>query len=67
MKICFLVINNLRSERERLLSSSSTSSTQTKKPRRRLLSNNQPRLTDSPSTPSHPTSIRLLASLEEDR
>lgn len=53
-----LAINSLRCEREQLLSSNSTSSIQTKKPRRRLLSNQQVRSTDSPSTPSHPTSIQ---------
>jgi hypothetical protein len=60
-----LAIENLRSEREQLLSLTSSSSTNGKKPRRRL-SANQQRLIDSPTTTDPHTPIRSLASLEED-
>jgi hypothetical protein len=59
-----LAIENLRSERERLLSSIPKSSTNTKKPRRRL-SSNQQQFIDSPTTDPQ-TPIRSLVSLEED-
>lgn len=61
----FLAIENLRSERERLLSATSSSSINSKKPRRRL-SSYQQKLTDSPSTTDPQTPIRSLISLEED-
>jgi hypothetical protein len=58
-------IENLRSEREQLLSLSSSSSTNGKKPRRRL-SSYQQRSTDSPTANDPQTPIRSFASLEED-
>ena len=54
-----LAIENLRSERERLLSSSTPSAINGKKSRRRL-STNQRKSTDPP------TPVRSIASLEED-